>query len=44
MNIISEIGKWLHLIFGLSLLHFSEEDDAFVEDMISSRPLLVPNI
>jgi len=35
MNPNSEIGKWLHLIFGLSLLPSSEADDYFVEDLMS---------
>jgi hypothetical protein len=35
----SEIGKWLHLIFGLSLLPSSEVDDCFVEDLMSIKPL-----
>jgi len=35
----SEIGKWLHLIFGLSLLPSSEVDDCFVEDLMSTQPL-----
>jgi len=35
----SENGKWLHLIFGLSLLPSNEVDDCFVEDLMSIQPL-----
>jgi len=30
---------WFHLIFGLSLLPYSEVDDCFVEDLMSIKPL-----
>jgi len=35
----SEIGKWLHLIFGLSLLPSCEVDDCFVEYLMSIQLL-----
>lgn len=37
----SEAGKWLHWIFGLSLLDAGEVEDAFVEDLMSIQP---PNV
>jgi len=30
-NLNSEVGKWLHLIFGLSLFPYEEVEDVFVE-------------
>jgi len=35
----SENGKWLHLIFGLSILSSSEVENCFVEDLLSIQPL-----
>lgn len=39
MVLNSDIGKWLHLIFGLLLLPAGEVDDCFVEKLISIQPL-----
>lgn len=40
-NETSEAGKWLHWVFGLSMLDAGQVEDAFVEDLMSIQP---PNV
>jgi len=34
----SEIGKWLHLIFGLSLFPHYEVEDVFINELMTNQP------
>lgn len=34
----TESGKWLHWVFGLSLLDAAEVEDAFIEDLMATVP------
>ncbi|KAF0751144.1 Uncharacterized protein FWK35_00019505, partial [Aphis craccivora] len=35
----SEVGKWLHLVFGLSLFSHEEVEDVFVEEIMTIQPI-----
>lgn len=35
----SEVGKWLHLVFGLSLFSHEEVEDVFVEELMTIQPI-----
>ncbi|KAF0764449.1 Uncharacterized protein FWK35_00025822 [Aphis craccivora] len=35
----SEVGKWLHLVFGLSLCSHEEVEDVFVEEIMTIQPI-----
>jgi len=34
-----EVGRWLHLIFGLSLFQHEEVEDVFVEEIMTIQPI-----